>query len=95
MGKPIQNQNQFIQELEATLLVHPDWYGEVSRKIHSIAQKLTVIKLKEELKVEAPKDPPKDPVVIPQPTLKKPTLLQLYEGKKKTTREVSKNEYRR
>lgn len=40
---------KFLQELEETLLANPTWYGEVSGKMHSLAQKLTVAKMKKEL----------------------------------------------
>lgn len=75
---------KFIKELEKTLLDNPDWYVEVSSTMHHIAQKLTIVKLKEFSKtVQAPV------VETPPIVVKKPTLLQLYEGKKKRVREVS------
>ena len=79
---------KFLQEIEDTLLANPGWYGEVSRKMHSLAQKLTIARMKkdrEEIqkvmdkKGHLLKHPVDVVAILPQ---KKPTLLQLYQNKK-------------
>lgn len=71
---------KFLQELEDTLLANPSWYGDTSRKMHSISQKVTVLILKsDKQKVEEKQGHP-IPVQAPEPA-KKPTLLQLYKQK--------------
>lgn len=78
------SKQKFLQELEETLLANPTWYGEVSGKMHSLAQKLTIARMKKEReeiqkvmdkKGHLLQHPVDVVVVLPQ---KKKTCLELF-----------------
>ena len=88
----VMKKGQFLQHIEKHLLANPDWYGEVSQLLHSVAQKITVSKLKtnkERLEAEPARRSLPKPATLPvkdekpAEAPKKKTLLEHYNDRQK------------